>query len=98
MMISKISRSTIRYAIQDPSILRLVNPSITTQVTRARLRNPQILKNGSSSRFLATLVTTDVPKEVGKVERSLKALDMALVRQIKAELIEVDANSDGRQV
>ena len=37
-------------------------------------------------------------KEIGKVERTLKALDMALVRQIKAELMEVDANSDGRQV
>jgi hypothetical protein len=30
------------------------------------------------------------------VEQPLQALDMAVVRQIKAELMEVDANSDGR--
>jgi hypothetical protein len=48
-------------------------------------------------RYHSTLVMEPL-KEIGKVERTLKALDMALVRQIKAELMEVDANSDGRQV
>jgi len=36
---------------------------------------------------------TNIP---GTIERPLKALDMALVRKIKSELMEVDANSDGR--
>jgi hypothetical protein len=99
MMISKVSASGIRYKITDKSILRLVIPSLTKQVTGVYSRNPFILNNCSKVRFLSTLVATDVaPKEIGKVERSLKALDMAMVRQIKAELIEVDANSDGRQV
>jgi hypothetical protein len=34
--------------------------------------------------------------EQAYVEKPLQALDMAVVRQIKAELMEVDANSDGR--
>ena len=32
----------------------------------------------------------------GTVEKPLQILDMAMVRKIKAELMEVDANSDGR--
>jgi hypothetical protein len=49
-----------------------------------------------SPRFNSTM--TAPIRELGKVEKTLKALDMAVVRQIKAELMEVDANSDGRQV
>ena len=33
---------------------------------------------------------------LGYIEKPLKALDLAAVRQIKAELMAVDANSDGR--
>lgn len=32
----------------------------------------------------------------GTIEKPLHVLDMAMVRKIKAELMEVDANSDGR--
>ena len=32
----------------------------------------------------------------GYIEKPLKALDLAAVRQIKAELMAVDANSDGK--
>lgn len=32
----------------------------------------------------------------GTVEKPLQVLNMAMVRKIKAELMEVDANSDGR--
>ena len=42
--------------------------------------------------------TTETKSGTGFVERPLEALDMAVVRQIKAELMEVDANSDGRYV
>ncbi len=34
--------------------------------------------------------------QIGFIEKPLKALDLAAVRQIKAELMAVDANSDGR--
>lgn len=34
----------------------------------------------------------------GTITKTLKALDMAVVRQIKAELLSVDKNNDGRQV
>ena len=33
---------------------------------------------------------------LGYIEKPLKALDLAAVRQIKAELMAVDANSDGK--
>jgi hypothetical protein len=36
------------------------------------------------------------PTESAFIEKPLKALDMAAVRQIKAELMAVDANFDGR--
>ena len=32
----------------------------------------------------------------GTIEKPLQVLDMSMVRKIKAELMEVDANSDGR--
>jgi hypothetical protein len=35
-------------------------------------------------------------QQVGTVTKTLHALDMEAVRQIKLELMEVDANSDGR--
>lgn len=55
---------------------------------------------GGTPRFHSTMAVSpaDPTRELGKVEKTLKALDMAVVRQIKAELMEVDANSDGRQV
>lgn len=37
-------------------------------------------------------------EHMGTVVKTLGALDMAVVRQIKADLISVDANFDGRQV
>jgi hypothetical protein len=37
-------------------------------------------------------------KAKGTITKTLKALDMAVVRQIKAELLSVDRNNDGRQV
>jgi len=37
-----------------------------------------------------------VQMQSGFVERPLQALDMAMVRQIKAQLMEIDANKDGR--
>lgn len=40
--------------------------------------------------------STAPAKNKGAVTITLQALDMAVVRQIKAELMEVDANSDGR--
>jgi hypothetical protein len=59
--------------------------------------------HASYPRYQSTL-TVDSPTslaqhvEKGRIEKTLKALDMSVVRQIKAELMEVDANSDGRQV
>ena len=45
---------------------------------------------------LKTFSTEAVNNTSAFVEKPLKALDMAVVRQIKAELMEVDKNSDGR--
>ena len=50
----------------------------------------------SSSTMMTS--TEKATKEMGYIQKPLEALDMALVRQIKAELMEVDANSDGRYV
>lgn len=43
----------------------------------------------------STMPMPDV-NEPGVMEQQLKVLDMNTVRKIKAELMEIDANSDGR--
>ena len=48
--------------------------------------------------FSTNSTTSEADSSPGFVQKPLEALDMALVRQIKAELMEVDANSDGRYV
>lgn len=54
---------------------------------------------------MSTVSSTDIghnfstaSTESAFVDKPLKALDMAAVRQIKAELMAVDANFDGRSV
>jgi hypothetical protein len=96
-----ISTTTLRQITRGPAINAL-RRAVTHQATPAltNIMVTPIVANaftGSPSpRFNSTMA---VPiRELGKVEKTLKALDMAVVRQIKAELMEVDANSDGRQV
>jgi hypothetical protein len=43
-------------------------------------------------------IGSDSAQGKGTITKTLKALDMAVVRQIKAELLSVDQNNDGRQV
>ena len=92
----RLARGPIRHALKH---------NVTQQAAFAlgnAMAQPTFTIYSASAKFHSTVAigqTLDVPvKEIGKVERTLKALDMALVRQIKAELMEVDANSDGRQV
>jgi hypothetical protein len=49
-----------------------------------------------TSTSLRRQFSTDPTAQAGFVEKPLKALDLALVRQIKSDLMEFDANSDGR--
>jgi len=49
-----------------------------------------------SANSAADIATDTIVGEKGTITKTLKALDMSVVRQIKAELMEVDANSDGR--
>ena len=56
-----------------------------------------------SSAHLNTVTdhSASAPSQIGTpgyIEKPLKALDLAAVRQIKAELMAVDANSDGKWV
>jgi hypothetical protein len=100
-MISTVSKSTMRIATKGSSLLRMGHPTLKNHITMALFQNLSTLDQISTISFPSRCHSTlalEPPKEVGKVERTLKALDMALVRQIKAELMEVDANSDGRQV
>jgi hypothetical protein len=98
-----ISTSAMRLA-RGP-VRRALTHNFTQQTTPAigsAITQPAFTTFFNSPKFHST-IALDQPlnfpaKEIGKVERTLKALDMALVRQIKAELMEVDANSDGRQV
>ena len=48
--------------------------------------------------FNPNSATQSIVHQRGTVTKTLKALDMAVVRQIKAELLSVDQNNDGRQV
>lgn len=98
-----ISTTAIRLVTKGPSVQalkRAFTPQTLSVV--ANYSHTTFLRFSDTPRFHSTVSVDgglDVPvKEVGKVERTLKALDMAIVRQIKAELMEVDANSDGRQV
>lgn len=93
----------MRLVTKGPSVQalkRAFTPQTLSVV--ANYSQTTFLRFPDTPRFRSTVSVDgglDVPvKEVGKVERTLKALDMAIVRQIKAELMEVDANSDGRQV
>ena len=72
----------------------------TTQNSRAisavfRLNVPV---RAFSSAPLNSVTTDSVSAAAGPgyIEKPLKALDLAAVRQIKAELMAVDANSDGK--
>jgi hypothetical protein len=93
----------MRFATKGASVQALKR-AFTPQTLSivANYSQTTFLRFAETPRFNSTVSVDgglDVPiKEVGKVERTLKALDMAIVRQIKAELMEVDANSDGRQV
>ena len=98
-----ISTTAMRLAAKGPSIQALKRAfTPQTLCVVANYSQTTFLRSADTPRYQSTLTVDgglDVPvKEVGKVERTLKALDMAIVRQIKAELMEVDANSDGRQV
>jgi len=76
-------------AIQNgKSISALVRPSL---VSRPLLSTTNVL----TPRYFSGDAGK---KEVAYIEKPLKALDLAAVRQIKAELMEVDANFDGRSV
>jgi len=91
----------MRLAAKGPSIQALKRAfTPQTLCVVANYSQTTFLRSADTPRYQSTLTVDgvrDVPaKEVGKVERTLKALDMAIVRQIKAELMEVDANSDGR--
>lgn len=67
--------------------------SFHTPTAEYGIAKPQ--RNHFSSAAVAASTTT-APNEIGTVTKPLKVLDMRVVRQIKAELMEVDANSDGR--
>lgn len=95
------STTTMRHVTRGPAIhalRRAVSQQATHALTNIMVK-PEIA-NGfiGTLRFNSTVSPADfgTTRELGKVEKTLKALDMAVVRQIKAELIEVDANSDGR--
>jgi hypothetical protein len=93
----RLARGPIRHALKHNSMQHAA-----FALGNAAIAQPTFTVHSASAKFHSTVAlgqTLDFPvKEIGKVERTLKALDMALVRQIKAELMEVDANSDGRQV
>lgn len=80
------SLSGLGWTIQTPALSQLV-PNVLTNTASPM---PQIQFYSTTERNL--------DKGTGFVERPLKALDMAVVRQIKSELMEVDVNSDGRYV
>ena len=96
-----ISTKYMRLVAQSPA-LHALKRSITQQAKSALFKPAIVSGFNASPRYLSTIAADSdfaAPvREVGKIEKTLKALDMAVVRQIKAELMEVDANSDGRQV
>ena len=49
-----------------------------------------------SARFSSTKANDDDKQPKPTTKKAFSSLDMAVVRQIKAELMAVDANSDGR--
>lgn len=66
--------------------------------TFSALDNHYLTANGR--RLKSSVAVDDQVTSItaGIVEKPLRALDMRAVRQIKAELMAVDANSDGRYV
>ena len=65
--------------------------TFATVATPANVDNDSLVFNSNST-------TQSMVHQRGTVTKTLKALDMAVVRQIKAELLSVDQNNDGRQV
>jgi demethoxyubiquinone hydroxylase (CLK1/Coq7/Cat5 family) len=64
----------------------------------AKVAQRALLKSQAPALFIqsASYASTPARFETGTVEKTLSALDMSVVRQIKAELMAVDVNSDGR--
>ena len=98
--------TTMRNVIRGPA-LNAFKRSLVQQGSAALTNSvviPAFTRNFHASypRYQSTLTvdsqTSLAQHERGTIEKTLKALDMSVVRQIKAELMEVDANSDGRQV
>lgn len=85
--------STARHAGRMTTRVKLLPMA---QRAMVRQTTPTVL-NGMRN-FSVDAASAAATGEKGTVTKTLQALDMAVVRQIKAELMEVDANSDGRQV
>jgi hypothetical protein len=74
---------------------RSASRSLAKVAQRAFLQNHQAPETRVFARWFSSS-SIPTPFEIGKVERTLSALDMSIVRQIKAELMSVDVNSDER--
>jgi hypothetical protein len=107
MFATKMHKMAFRSAIRNPLVNRYVSktanatPSLCIawqQPTRAF--SSQVVPDASaaskatSQAHAFSSMAAALPR--GTLEKPLQVLDMAIVRKIKAELMEVDANSDGR--
>lgn len=90
MLASKMQRIAMSAATRNalaPLIFRTSTPAVHVMASRGFATDNQQQTHAFSS-------MAQNPR--GTLERPLKVLDMNMVRKIKAELMEVDRNSDGR--
>ena len=79
----------------------MTTPQNSSKVIAAVFRSNVTVRAFSSAAHLNAVTNNSMsaasPIETpGYIEKPLKALDLAAVRQIKAELMAVDANTDGK--
>lgn len=75
-------------------MLRASTPSVTMAWNRGFATTTSKTEPSNTDNPSFSTMANSQPR--GVVERPLKVLDLNIVRKIKAELMEVDANSDGR--
>jgi hypothetical protein len=89
--IGKSAKTPLASAI-DRALAHQVKSTLTVG-TLDKFHFSGLLKTESKNTYQLRTFST---QQVGTVTKTLHTLDMKVVQQIKSELMEVDANSDGR--
>lgn len=94
----RVAMSSASRKLLAPMAFRynISTPSMTVMFQRGFATDNNNNNTTGTKSNLAQFFSTMAENPRGFVERPLQVLDMNVVRKIKAELMEVDANSDGR--